>query len=241
MTQSPPDEGVVLRLKPLGERAGGVVTLFTHENGLMRGMVRVSKKATADMLSGNIVRVERWRRLDNQLGSLTLELLSSSAALVMREDGVGALLVGYFAEILTVLMPEEHAYPVIYEAVLRMLADCPRDMTALGRDVAEFERLVLQEVGYGLALGEDAVREGVDDVLVWVSPNTGRAVGALAGEPYADKLLPLPAVWAGQAADWTGEADEVAKALRVTGHFLYRACGQDVVSRERLVARILRL
>jgi DNA repair protein RecO (recombination protein O) len=59
--------------------------------------------------------------------------------------------------------------------------------------------------------------------LVYVSPRTGRAVSAVAGEPYKDRLLPLPAFLRRRrpgliAAEATRGA--VLDALRLSGHFL---------------------
>jgi DNA repair protein RecO (recombination protein O) len=47
--------------------------------------------------------------------------------------------------------------------------------------------------------------------LIYVSPKSGRAVCAEAGEPYKDKLFRLP--------DFYGEFD-IADGLRLTGYFL---------------------
>ncbi len=47
---------------------------------------------------------------------------------------------------------------------------------------------LLEELGFGLDLSKCAVT-GVTDDLMYVSPRTGRAVSAEAGEPYKDRLL----------------------------------------------------
>ena len=55
-----------------------------------------------------------------------------------------------------------------------------------------YELLLLAELGFGLDLERCAVT-GSNDDLVAVSPKSGRAVSAAEAEPYAGKLLPLPA------------------------------------------------
>ena len=58
--------------------------------------------------------------------------------------------------------------------------------------VARFELRLLSELGFGLDLSQCA-STGVSDDLIYVSPKSGRAVSRAAGEPYADKMLRLPA------------------------------------------------
>ena len=50
---------------------------------------------------------------------------------------------------------------------------------------------------------------------------TGRAVSRAAGEPYADRLLPLPPCLTGGDATPAG----VVQGLTLTGHFLTRELG----------------
>ncbi|MFA5041834.1 MAG: DNA repair protein RecO C-terminal domain-containing protein, partial [Bdellovibrionales bacterium] len=59
---------------------------------------------------------------------------------------------------------------------------------------------------------------GKSENLVYVSPKTGRAVSRDAGEPYREKLFPLPAFLLGGA--WT--ASDILQGLEITGHFLSR-------------------
>ena len=47
---------------------------------------------------------------------------------------------------------------------------------------------LLEELGFGLDLASCAATGGITD-LVYVSPKSGRAVSAAAGEPYKGRLL----------------------------------------------------
>ncbi len=63
--------------------------------------------------------------------------------------------------------------------------------------LVRWEIALLEELGFGLDLSQCAATGG-NDGLIYVSPRSGRAVSASAGEPYKDKLLPLPHFfWAG--------------------------------------------
>ena len=65
--------------------------------------------------------------------------------------------------------------------------------------MVRFELALLAELGFGLDLSPCAAT-GANDALIYVSPRSGRAVSASAGEPYRDRLLPLPAFLADRAA-----------------------------------------
>ena len=54
--------------------------------------------------------------------------------------------------------------------------------------------------------------------LEYVSPKSGHAVSRQAGEPYKDKLLPLPSFLKPEKGDVTEE--EVMKGIALTGYFL---------------------
>jgi DNA repair protein RecO (recombination protein O) len=78
--------------------------------------------------------------------------------------------------------------------------------------------------------------------LIYVSPKSGRAVSASAGEPYRDKLLPLPQFLTKQRSALVTDAD-VRLGFALTGHFLETRVllprGQSLPqSRERLLAHL---
>ena len=58
--------------------------------------------------------------------------------------------------------------------------------------VVRFELRLLSELGFGLDLDACAATGATAD-LIYVSPKSGRAVSRSAGEPWADKMLRLPA------------------------------------------------
>jgi DNA repair protein RecO (recombination protein O) len=103
-----------------------------------------------------------------------------------------------------------------------------------------FEAGLLTELGFGLDLSRCAVTGRADD-LVWVSPRTGRAVSAEAGEPYRERLLALPRFLL-SAQGGLAEGD-IAAGLALTGHFLESCVFQPLnrpppVARMRLIERL---
>jgi DNA repair protein RecO (recombination protein O) len=82
-----------------------------------------------------------------------------------------------------------------------------------------FEAGLLSDLGFGLDLSKCAVTGSPDD-LIYVSPRTGRAVSAGAGEAYKDRLLALPPFLL--SAQGGLGAGDIAAGLAITGHFLER-------------------
>ena len=60
---------------------------------------------------------------------------------------------------------------------------------------------------------------GSNDALIYVSPKTGRAVSASAGEPYRDRLLALPPFLRGERGSQV-RPDDLTAGFAMTGHFL---------------------
>jgi DNA repair protein RecO (recombination protein O) len=75
------------------------------------------------------------------------------------------------------------------------------------------------ELGFGLDLSRCAATGETTD-LVYVSPKSGHAVSAKAGEPYRDKLLRLPAFLLPDGAATRPSPPEALDGVRLTGYFL---------------------
>lgn len=212
------EEAVVLGLRRHGETSA-IVEIMTRGHGRHLGLVRGgrSRRLRPVLQPGNLV-MAGWRaRLEDQLGTFTVEPLFMRAASLMAEPATLAALATLTGH--CQLLPEREPHPRLYDA-LGVALD------ALGEDqvwpavMVRFELGLLDELGFGLDLSRCAVTGSPDD-LVYVSPRTGRAVSATAGAPYKDRLLALPAfLQSGQAAAPT-PADVVA-GFRLTGHFLAR-------------------
>ena len=78
---------------------------------------------------------------------------------------------------------------------------------------------LLSELGFGLDLERCAATGGSID-LGYVSPKSGRAVSRTAAEPWADKMLRLPAFLREEQAMPAGH--DLADGFALTGYFLTR-------------------
>ena len=97
----------------------------------------------------------------------------------------------------------------------------------------------MAELGFGLDLSVCAVTGEAKDIQ-YVSPRSGRAVSAVAGQRWRKKLLPLPAfLWHANASPPT--ASDLRAALHLTGWFLtaHVFSGASVPpARERFLERL---
>lgn len=234
--------GILLSVRRHGETSAIIETL-TAEHGRHAGLVRggAGRKLAATLQPGNRLSL-RWRaRLSEHLGSFEAELAHSYAAEAMAEREALATLDSMRA-LACALLPEREPSAVMYRAVEAVL-DKLGDEAERRRSYALWEILLLSELGFGLDLARCAAT-GANNDLRFVSPKSGRAVGEIAGEAYADRLLPLPPFLTGE----TPEPDRKGfhDALIMTGHFLERWAGQPLgmrtmpPARDRLVALVAR-
>ncbi len=248
------DEGIVLSVRPHGETAA-VAELFTRVNGRHMGLVHGgrSRRLRPVLQIGNHLDASWRARISEQLGHYSLELRKGYAASAMDSPARLAALSSMCA--LLRLLPERDPHPSLFEISLFVLGfiDEDRVWPAL---LVRWELALLEELGFGLDLSVCAAT-GSDKDLVYVSPKSGRAVSAAAGEPYKDRLFALPGfLVAGlpctqgpgsqiERKSTVGEGD-VLDGLALTGYFLesrvYRAREQQLPEpRLRLVSEIARL
>src|SRR3954447_24620876 len=233
---------IVCALRSHGEH-GAVVRLMTPEQGLVAAYVRGARgrRIRPVLIAGNVVQAQLSARTESQLPQATVELIHSRAPLLGEPLPAAAI---EWATVLTAtVLPEGQPYPRLYEALEGLLdaIEAAPSANGWGAALVKYELLLLAELGFGLDLDHCAVT-GSNDNLVAVSPKSGRAVSGAEAEPYAGKLLPLPAfVREGGKASWP----EIVEGFDLTGHFLMRDLLTDrskpiAEARNRLVDRLRR-
>lgn len=210
------DEGIILTVRAHGETAA-LVEMFTRQHGRHLGFVHGgrSRRLRPVLQIGNHVDATWKARLSDQLGHMQVELRRGYAAAAMSDPVALAGLTSLTA--LLRLMPERDPHPNLYEITQFVLSFLDDDSVwpAL---MVRWELALLEELGFGLDLSACAAT-GINDDLIYVSPKSGRAVSASAGEPYRDKLLALPSFLIGGRKAGVLSAD-VRDGLALTGHFL---------------------
>lgn len=225
------DEGVLLSVRRHGESAA-IIECFTREHGRHAGVVRggASRRMAPLLQPGAQLSLEWRARLAEHIGAYRVELERSRAGDVLN-DGDALAALGSVAALLTAYLPEREAHGNLYNATVSLL-------DALGTNpgwpaaYVGWELALLSELGFPLDLARCAATGGEDD-LTWVSPKTGRAVSAAAGQPYADRLLPLPGFLTGGEETPAG----VWQGLRLTGYFMKAWVAPSVGTHEPPPAR----
>lgn len=212
------DEGIILSVRPHGETAA-VVELFTRAHGRHTGLVHGgrSRKIRPVLQTGNHVDAAWKGRLSEHLGHMTLELRTGYAAQAM--DDAASLVALTSMASLARLLPERDPHPNLYEITLFVFGFLD-DPTAWPALMVRWELALLAELGFGLDLNECAAT-GTNDALIYVSPKSGRAVSASAGEPYRERLLSLPGFLLSGRRSGAGVTEiDVMNGLKLTRFFL---------------------
>lgn len=209
------DQGIVLSARAHGE-SGAVVSLLTEAHGRHAGYVRGahSSKMRGLLEPGNLVGVIWQTRVDGNLGTYTLEQERNLAGGLMDDPlKLGALLAA--CSLCDAALPEREGHPGLFHGFLALMDAMDGDIW--GAAYVMWEIALLRELGFGLNLTRCA-GGGSAERLAYVSPKSGHAVSAEAGEPYKDKLLPLPAFLKPQRGEAT--LDEILKGVAMTGYFI---------------------
>jgi len=235
-------EAIVLFVRHHGEH-GAVVRALTAAHGVQPGYVRGGRSRHLRPLlqPGNLLLAEYRARTDEQLASLTAELIRSRAPL--HAEPMPAAAVQWATALAAAALPEAQPYPRLYDALDGLLSAIEAAPSARGWAAAlvRYELVVLAELGFGLDLGT-CVATGSPDDLAFVSPRSAAAVSRGAAHGYEDRLLPLPGfIRDGGEADWP----DLLAGLRLSGHFLARDLLTDraadvLAARDRLVDRLKR-
>lgn len=211
------DEGLIIGAKKFGETSV-ILEVMTRGHGRHLGLVKGGRGTRMQPLlqAGNGVALDWRARLEDHLGLYVVEATELRAARLMGEklslQGLNLL-----AALLR-LLAERDPHPDLYEAAL-VIADRLDDAKIAPALLARFELMMLADLGFGLDLSCCAAT-GTRENLVFVSPKSGRAVSRAAGEPYRDKLLPLPAFL--QADTIAAPPDDIRDAFTLAAFFLAR-------------------
>lgn len=211
------DEGVILSVRRHGETSA-IAEILTAQHGRVMGLVRGgrSKQQRPVLQAGNAVQAVWRARLEEQLGTFVLEPLELKAGAIMeapfRLAGLATL------SALSQLLPEREPHPRVYEA-LRIVLDAIDHDDVWPALLVRWELGLLDELGFGLDLSKCAAT-GTRDNLAYVSPRSGKAVSAEAGEPFRDRLFGLPAFL--RDGGGAAPAADVIEGLKLAAYFLDR-------------------
>ncbi len=208
------DNGIILSVRSHGE-TGGIASILTCNHGRAMGYVygATSTKIRGVLEPGNLVSIHWKAKSHDQLGTFTPELEKSHAAEIM-EDPVKLTAMQSACTLADKTLPEREKHTNIYEGTKALMASFATD--AWAPTYIYWELGLLREIGFALDLSKCVVT-GAAGNLIYVSPKSGCAVSAAAGEPYKKKLLSLPPFLHGKEGF---KESDILDGLKLTGHFL---------------------
>ena len=172
-------EAIICAVRAHGEH-GAIVRALTPGDGLQAGYVRggKSRRLKPVLVPGNLVQAEFRARTDEQLATLTVELIHSRAFLL--SEPLAAAGIDWAAALTAAALPEGQPYPRLYEGLDGLLAAIEAAPSARGWAAAlvRYELLLLGELGFGL-----------DDAEMQAVPRTIRDGLRLTGERLARDIL----------------------------------------------------
>lgn len=210
------DEAYVLAARAHGE-AGAIVDLLTARHGRYAAHVAGggSRRMRPVLQPGARVVMRFRARVADQLGAASLEPVGEGPS-ALFDDPLALAGLSAAAAVTAAALPEREPHPgafLAFEALSAALAFEDIWPAVFVR----FEAGLLQDLGFGLDLSKCAVTGELDN-LIYVSPRTGRAVSAEAGEAYKDRLLTLPPFLLSSQSRLV--AGDVKAGLDLTAHFL---------------------
>ncbi|MBX9741737.1 MAG: DNA repair protein RecO [Beijerinckiaceae bacterium] len=213
------DEAIVLGVRRHGETSV-IAELMTREHGRHLGLVRGGRSRAMQpvLQAGNSVDA-LWRaRIEEHLGLYAIEAIRLRTSELMGSSQAlhGLALVGALLR----LLPEREPHQGLFE-MAALIVDRLHESDIVPGLMVRFELAVLTELGFGLDLSECASTGSTQD-LVYVSPKSGRSVSRTAGDPYRDRMLPLPSFLLMEEPNEPVAMAAVRDGFRLTGYFLER-------------------
>ncbi|MEM9798489.1 MAG: DNA repair protein RecO [Pseudomonadota bacterium] len=235
------DTGLVLSARRHGENAA-ILEVLTGAHGRHLGVVHggVSKRKAPMLQVGNQVQVVWKARLEDQLGTFTIEPVRSRSAAILG-DPLRLTALSAVCALCGFALPEREVLPD-FQARTESLVDAIETGEGWLHDYVFWELALLDVTGFRLDLSTCAAGGGAND-LAYVSPKTGRAVSRAGAGQWADRLLPLPSMLLGGVATPEG----AMAALELTGHFLEQKLAAALgnrplpAARARFVAELRRI
>lgn len=212
------DLGIVLSTRKHGENSV-ILSVLTKKHGRHSGLVRggTGKRLSPLLQPGNLLRLEWKGRLDEHLGTFAVEMEEAYSAKALSNREKLSNLTALCA-VCEACLNEREPVEGVFGASLILLDML--DETRLWPEIYQrWELGLLNELGFGLDLSACASTGQTGD-LIYISPKSGRAVSRIAGEPYKNKLFPLPYYLL--VDEVKPSKKDLLIGFRITEHFIER-------------------
>lgn len=209
------DEGYIIDQRKHGERSL-ILTVLTRQHGKIIGYVKncLTKKSLGIYQLGNHISIDAYARIEENMWSLKVELAEPCAVNFMGDFNKLSTL-SAFCSLTKDTLPQEDNLERFYYYIESFFSFINEENWLA--HYAYFEFYLLEYLGIGLDLSECSATGAKED-LRYVSPKTGKAVCAQAGEPYKDRLFTYPKFIIQQ--NYTPQRTEINDLLKMTEFFL---------------------
>ncbi len=211
------DEGYIINLRKHGEKSL-ILTVLTRHHGKVTGYAKncLSKKNLSTYQLGNLISIDAYARVDDNMLSIKSELISPCAVNFLT-DSTKLRVLSSFCALSNTCMPELEDLERFYYYVESFFNLINEDNWLTHYSYFEFH--LLDFLGIGLDLSECSAT-GTTENLTYVSPKSGKAVCAQAGEAYKDRLYKYPHFIINQ--EYHPSNAELVNLLQMTEFFLYK-------------------
>lgn len=211
------DVGYIVNVRKYGE-SSLILSMVTREHGLISGFVKggMSKKNLGIYQQGNYISIDAYARIEENMLSLKIELLSPTAVNFMPCPQKLSVL-SSFCSLCIACLPEKENLERFYYYVESFFQFINEDNWLTHYCYLEF--YLLEYLGIGLDLTECAATGSCEN-LAFVSPKSGKAVCEESGRIYKDKMFAYP--WFVVDKNYSPTSLEVADLLKMTEFFLHK-------------------
>ena len=213
------DQGIILSAHPHGE-GGAVLSCITEHYGRQKGYVHgaSSKKTRALIEPGTHVELEWQARTADQLGRFTVEPVGGISAAALLDEPLKLAALQSACALCDQALPDREGHGGLYHGFLALLDSFQGEHWGVSYVV--WEMALLKELGFGLDLSRCAGGGEAADIA-YMSPKSGCAVSLEKGEPFKEKLLPLPEFLKrhSQSHNLLGSDEDVYTGIEMTGYF----------------------
>lgn len=209
------DEGYIINCRKHGE-SSLILTVLCKEYGKVCGYVKsgITKKTLANFQLGNLVKIDAWSRVDDNMLLLKVELISPHAVnFLMSAEKLAAL--SSFCSLSNICLPELQPLDRFYYLVESFINLITNENWLVHYCLFEF--YLLDFLGIGIDLSECAAT-GQKDNLAYVSPKSAKAVSETIGKPYANRLFKFPHFVVEH--DFNPTLNEMVDLIKMTAFFL---------------------
>lgn len=209
------DVGYIIKMKKHGENSL-ILTVLSRDHGKVTGYVKnaLSKKKNAIFQLGNKVQIDAYARVEENMLSFKVELDTPYAANFITDNNKLNVL-SSFCTLSERCLPEMDNLEKLYKRVENFFNFIDEDNWIT--HYSYFEFYLLEYLGIGLDLSECSATGTTHD-LAYVSPKSGKAVCAKAGEPYKDRLFKYPHYILQES--YNPPLEDVRDVLKMTAFFL---------------------